>query len=468
MKKYSLFALYLFLGESLVRLLGFFANAYLGRTLGPAGFGLITIGTSFLTSAILVSDSGLRMLGLVETAKPAAERRFRFSDIFLTRIVHTLICGCICAGVVAVLYQEPARRTITLLFLINILYEALFLEWYYNGLQRFRTIAAARIVATAVYAASVFVFVKSPGSTFAVPLMFFGANMTGVVILFLLLPSTGVSVTGRFSPRKYIGTIKQAIPLGTGAFLIQVTVYLPPVVLGKVCSESETGLYGAALKIVVLLMAFDKIFSTLYLSSLPGMWHNDTKNAVRNLQIVCKATILTGFFIALMVSLTSALSVPLIFGDAYPAAAPLLSILSWFFTASLVNSIFAFGLIAIGRTRDYVNATAAGFLVNCVSITMSTVFYGVNGAAVSAVAGEALFIYLCFRAFRKYCAFSFFSPLIKTVFSTCCAYGIAAAVGAEMGMRVSCAAAVFLTLTLALRTVSRDDFRFLISKWNNG
>ena len=180
MKKYSIFAFYLFSGDLLVRILAFYANIYLGRTLGPSSFGLIVIGSSFLMYSLLISDIGLNMLGFVEISKPDEKRIFSFSDIFNVKLFHSTISFILLLIITFVLYygqSEKTLKTICIYFLLNIFFDALFLDWYFKGLQRFRTIVVARICASLFYVISLSLYVKSPDDVTKVPLLFFIANM---------------------------------------------------------------------------------------------------------------------------------------------------------------------------------------------------------------------------------------------------------------------------------------------------
>ena len=51
-----------------MRLFGFFATAYLARTLGKEGFGLINIGLGILSYAMILSIGGLNLLGVRKVA----------------------------------------------------------------------------------------------------------------------------------------------------------------------------------------------------------------------------------------------------------------------------------------------------------------------------------------------------------------------------------------------------------------
>ncbi len=468
MKKYSVFALYLFFGEACVRLCGFYANAYLGRTLGPAGYGLIIIGTSLLSYSLLISDAGLRIRGILETAKPEGKRIFAFSDIISVKIFHAFLSFIVLYALTFILYNktdEHSVRTICIYYLLNIFFDALFLDWYFKGLQRFGVIAAARLFGSLMYVISISLYVKTASDVTKVPLLFFVTNMITVVVLFLVLPKMSFTYKLSFSIRKYISVITHSLPLGIGTLLNQVTVYLPPIILGKWTGVSDSGYYGAALKLVLLIMIIDKTFSTIFLSSLPRIWNNNEENAKKSLQTLLHCTLVLGFFISLLLSSLSEPVISLVFGKEYFHSSTILSIVSWFFTLTMINSIFAFGLIAIDRQKRYLKAAAIGFVINCILITILIRLYGTYGAAVAVVCGELIFILLCYHEFRKFSSLKFYAPFLKACVAGGIAWYLPTVFGDNVYIKSASSVCIFTILSIILQIVTKGDITFLITKW---
>ncbi len=466
MKKYSVFALYLFFGEALVRICGFYANAYLGHILGPPGYGLIIISTSFLTYSLLISDSGLRILGIVETSKPVSEQKFSFADIVNGKIIQAALSFLLLYVLTIVLYKDEAVRTICILFLLNIFYDALFLEWYFKGLQRFKAIAFARVCASILYVISLTFYVKTADDVNKVALIFFATNLVSVVILFSILPATPSAYTFSFSIKKYFSLMKHSLPLGIGTLLNQVTVYLPPIVLGKYADFSESGYLGAALKIVLLIMIIDKTFSTIFLSSLPRLWSSNREDTKKNLQTLLHLTMAVGFLVSLTLSITSQTAITLVFGNTYSNSTPVLSIISWFFALTMINSIFVYGLIAIDQKILYLKATAIGFTINAILIIVCIYRFGIFGAGTAIVCGELIFIILCHQAFKKYSSLTFYVPFIKTVTASAAAYYIAVNLKFHMAVQSFTAAILFAALVLVFQIITKNDITVLLTKWN--
>lgn len=468
MKKYSIFAFYLFSGDLLVRILAFYANIYLGRTLGPASFGLIIIGSSFLMYSLLISDLGLKMLGFVEMSKPDEKRLFSFSDIFNVKVFHATISFIILLIITFVLYygqSEKTLKTICIYFLLNIFFDTLFLDWYYKGLQRFKPIVLARICASLIYVISLNLYVKSPADVTKVPLLFLTTNLASVVILFIILPTTPVTYKLAFSIKKYLSILRQSLPLGIGTLLNQVIFYLPPIILGKCAGIRESGYFGAALKIILLTIIIDKTFSTIFLSSLPRIWHNNEENAKKSLQTILNCMIVIGFLISLILSISSETIITLVFGNTYLESNTVMSIISWFFILTIINSIFVYGLIALDKKELYLKAVTIGFIINCILISTLTLLYGKYGAAIAIVLGELVFVVLCYHEFKKLSSLSFYLSFIKACIVSSIAYYATTFLDFHIIIKNGVAIAIFSILTASLNIITKNDITLLMTKW---
>ena len=468
MKKYSIFAFYLFSGDLLVRILAFYGNIYLGRTLGPTSFGLFIIGSSFLMYSLLISDLGIKMLGFVETSKPVEKQLFSFSDIINVKVVHSTISFIILLIITLVLYygqSEKTLKTICVYFLLNIFFDAIFLDWYFKGLQRFKTIVLARFCASLIYVISLNLYVKSPADVTRVPLLFFATNLISVVILFFGLPKTPIIYKLSFSFKKYLSILRQALPLGIGTLLNQVIFYLPPIILGKSAGIIESGYFGAALKIILLTIIIDKTFSTIFLSSLPRIWHNNKENAKKSLQAILNCMIVVGFLLSLILSISSETVIILIFGNTYLESYTVMSIISWFFVLTIINSIFVYGLIALDKKELYLKAVTIGFIINCILISSLTLLYGKYGAAIALVFGELVFVILCYHEFKKISSLRFYLSFIKAGIICSIAYYAATFYDFHIIIKNSIAIAVFSILTAFLNIISKNDISLLTTKW---
>ncbi len=469
MKKHSLFVTYLSIGEMIAFVIGFVANAYLGRTLGPTTFGLIIIGSSFLMNSLLVSDLGLKTLGLLETSKHSDTREFSFSDIFLTKFFQALLSFVIVYGIMRILYnseQETVLRTVCFFYLLNIFFDALLIEWFYKGLQKFKTVSILRIATKICYTVGIFIFVTSSEDVVTVPVIFFITNMASVAMLFLLIPKGHKIFQLSFSIKTYGNVLKHSLPLGIGAFLNEFVIYLPPILLGKLFSDAEAGIFGAAFKILILVKVVDHAFTTVLFSSLPKMWHNNKKETEAIVQSILRFTIVISMALSLLLALSSEFVITTIYGDKYDSGSIILSIVSWFFVLTMLNSIFSYGLIGIGKKERYVRATIHGFIIN-IGLVFSLIYlYGIKGAGIAIVLSELVFVIAGFRQFKQFFSVRFYSPFFISIPLAGGAFTLAMLLPLPIIARGICAALLFIGTALLCKVINSHDIQLVKEKWN--
>lgn len=470
MKKYSQFMLSLLSEEIFVKLFGFCANIYLARVLGADAFGLIFIGTTFLMYSVLISDLGSKTLGFIEASKAPNDRQFDLSHILLIKFTHTIFCFIILSIALCFIFNKSSDKlhlSISFYFLLNVFYEALFLEWYYKGLQRFKTIACVRTITMALYVVALLLLVKIPEDNVKVPLIFFVTNMIAVIALFILLPSKSFNFKFSFSFKKYYEIMGTSLPLGIGMFLNQTNVLLPPLIIGKYLKPGESGIYGASLKVILIVLFIDRIFSTIFLSSLPKMWKQNKENAIKNIQTIVNFALVSLFFLSLVLCISSDMLISLLYGNAYKNGSIILSISSWFVALTILNTIFVFALIAIGDKKMYLKAAIRGFGVNVVIITVLIYKFGIRGAALSLVFGELCFLFFCFFEFRKICRIRFYLSFIKTCMATAIAYLPVYYLDLNIALEIALAILIYIIIISIMQVVTFSDLTLVRKKWKD-
>ncbi|MBN1980237.1 MAG: oligosaccharide flippase family protein [Chitinivibrionales bacterium] len=465
MNKYASFAAYLFWGDVAVKLLTFAGQIYCARILGPDGYGLNTIGLALLAYGLLFSDVGIKTIGFIQFSKPQEKRTIEPATIFNVRIVQSLVVLLIFIVITLIMYRDSLLRTICLLYLLNLLYDALFLEWYYKAAQRFKMLTCARLAATVLYVVLLYLFVKNSSQSALVPLLFFCANLVSAVWLLVTLKDRSVRLSWHNAVHHYGGVLKESFPVGLGAIFTQVSLILPPLLLGAWLGPASSGYFGTAIRLVVALMIFDRIFSTLFMSSLPKLWELDrvkTQIAVKHL---FHGTLAISSCISLAVSLNAGIIINLIFGPEYEKSAAILSIAIWFVTLTMINSIVAFGLLCISDSKRYLNAAIKSFSINCVILVSSIYFFSEIGAAVSLVVCEIVSLLFFNHEARSYFPLQLPSHLVKTGLILAGTYGINAALPNHPIVQPLISCACFSIFLFAFSIITTNDIHFLVRQW---
>src|SRR5204862_10841 len=129
------------IGEVLARLAGLATVLLLARRLGPAGFGVITLGLTLVGWFGLVADSGTELLNVREVARRPDEFREIASRVLGLRLTLSIVAAGAFALGVELLARSDAVRSTVVLFALALPGLALNLRWMVLGIHRARAIA---------------------------------------------------------------------------------------------------------------------------------------------------------------------------------------------------------------------------------------------------------------------------------------------------------------------------------------
>lgn len=410
-------AFWIAFGDIIGRGLAFFTSIYLARTLGSEFYGLIIISISVLGYATWFSDLGLINIGVREVAKEPIKRTFRVKEIFNLKVFLAAIVVFLAVSFIPFFPMGAIQKQVVIGYLYSIIPYAVMMEWFFNGKQHFGRVAFSRIVNGIVYFLLVIFFVKQQEDITLVP-MLYTIGVTSAALLLgtfaliekpFALPSRGFQI--------YPDLLRTGSVLGLGWFFSQVVQLLPPILIGIFLSLKDAGIYGAAFRIIVIIMMLDRVFVNLLLPNLATVWERDKKDAKVKIDMVLRIISTGGAFFALIFALNSDFIIQLLYGELYSESVLLLQILTLFVYFTFLNSLFSFGLIAVGKDKSYFFATCIGgslagvIIFLCASlgtpllitasvvlaeliITFSTYYYFKK--SVSAVSFKTLFLPLLF------------------------------------------------------------------------
>lgn len=389
------------------RLLTFIANVYLARLLKTEGYGVVTLGLTVLSYAMWAADMGLATLGTREMAKPAADREFTAADIFPLRTLLGTAAVIVAGAVMLVAVGDPTTRIIIWLFLCALLPSFWQLEWYYQGARRYGAVAVIRYLFGLGYLAGVWFLVHSPDDIMRVPLIYLGALLlaSGAALALRsrhdpLLPRR--SPFGRPQLMRWRDALKRSTLIGFGASVIQAIQLLPPVIIAVMYDETEVGLFGAAFRLAVNLMIFDRAFLALFLPAISNVLAADPARSAHVLRRTFRVMLAGGILLSLAVTLLAEPIVALIYDREYAASAVPLAILSWYVGATLMSSFFSSVLIAAGVEKSFLRAGIRSSIAGGVLTIVLTWLFGIVGAAIGVAATEALMALLMYVAFRTH------------------------------------------------------------------
>lgn len=412
MKKVSKNFLSLFLSDGATRIIGFVATVYVARMLAVEGFGLIHYGLAFISYALLIANPGLTIIGAREVAKEPQDSRFIEQTCGLRIALAVLIFVVFIIGTVALPGDAPAKRVIVV-YAMALFPFAFLLEFVFQGREEMEYIGVGRIIQYIIYLALLLLFLERDADIVVVPIAYVAGYVAGAAFLIAVYIRRYRSFRLRFSISRWREILSMSIPVGLAVTLNQVTISLPPIVLGIFRTNYEVGIFSAANKIIFTFLIIERVFYYVFFpifsrqhEQQPERLESSFNFLTRLLFAVTVPTAIGGMMLAPGI-------IAIIYGQPFMEATGVLRILLLYFMIVPLNTIFGYGLIAIDQEKRFSRIIIITATISAVLITLLGLRFGFYGTAVALLVSESVSIVLMNRQLRKFVRFGKMAYILR-------------------------------------------------------
>lgn len=418
MKRVSQNFIALFMSDAVGRILGFIAIVYIARLLTVEGFGLVSYGMAFLTYALLLGNPGLTTIGAREIAKDRNNYRVTEEILGLRFSLASIIFVVFIIGLLVIPGQSLTKQVI-FFYLLSLFPFALLLEFVFQGREEMGYIGASRLIQYGIYVILLFVLVRGSHNILMVPTSFFIGYTASALFLIIIFFKKYKLIRLRFSWSFWRHLLFISTPVGLATIFNQVSLNLPPLVLGIVHSKTEVGFFSAGFKVISMLLIIERVFHFVFFPII-------TKQHTTTPEKLSKSfTYLTKFLFAMTVpvafgGLVLAPSIiQFIFGAGYEGTITLFRILLLYFVITPINTIFGYGLVAMDQERRFFKVISITAFINLVLIVALGISFKGAGAAAALFVSEVIGITLMNRELRKLVSFRSMTYLVKPILASC-------------------------------------------------
>lgn len=373
-------------------LIGLVSVALLTRYLGQDGFGWYIVAFSWLQLFAIAVDFGLYMVGLRLLGEPNTNQQNVFSQVFWLRLFSAVVLVLIAPHIVWFMpYDFLIKIAVTILswsFFFATVNQLLVIS--FQKTLRMGFVAGGEIVAKLASLIALWLVVRYD-------LGFVAAMTTAVVyglVQFAILWSNLdlrhklIWVWDRAVVQKIL---QQAWPLGVVLVLNTLYFKADTVILGWFWPAEEVGLYGAAYKVLEIVVSFPAMYLGLLLPYVSEWWSKNNKQLLQ--QALQKSFDISVMVVVPCVVVTVLVAEPimqLIAGDAFIAAGQWLRLL--IFAAGFVffGQLFGHIMVGIGHQVSQMKRFGVVALVALVAYGIFIPLYGALAAAIITIAAEAL------------------------------------------------------------------------------
>lgn len=384
-------------GETGARLIAFAATAYLARRLGASEFGQI----GFATAVLMHFGPGLLMgvgeVGAREVAREPEKATVIAATGITLRLLGAIVAITSIIALASIVGVDPERRTVTSLYALCVIPLALDTGWVYKGLGRTGRIGASLLIVEASVLLLVMLFINAPGDVTKVPLIQLAGALAAAGFLTLPLMRGHWRTPSLDSLRD----MARRTPTITISRLLRVfVVSLDVVLLGFMVSSQEVGWYSAAYRIVFFVMALLYAAHAAFLPEMAQSADNPRALSAILSRAIGMALAVTVPFVVGGVLIAQPM-MNLIFGAEYQAGAGALRLLLFSLVLLAVHSATRSVFLVMHRPGLETIIIAIGVATNVALNLYLIPRYGIEGAAVATVAGEAVILSGAFVALAQ-------------------------------------------------------------------
>ena len=379
-------ALSILTSDVMNRATSFVLYAMVARNLGAFEFGQLSLALTLFYVFQVSAVAGLKTLIVRQVAKDRSQTRLYFINGCMIVVLSSLLSLCVLYAFVRLLHYPPATNLVILLLSLGLLPYAIsaVCEGIFQAWERMRYIAYVNVPVNIAKMIGAYLLLSRSQGLYTVILILLSSFFTiAVVEVWLLLrrfPPQQASISFPFS----IATIRSASTfLGIdGAVAIESSLNV--ILLSKLATETQVGLYSAATQLMVPLVLVyqsiaQSIFPVMCRRVEPGFQalKRIAEQAIEMLLVLALPTVAGIFFLG-----PWALSV-LYKNRAFLQAVPALRIVAWILIFQVFTNVLGQVLVATHREKITLRIAVVDMLLNLLAGSFLISRFGLRGAAMT-------------------------------------------------------------------------------------
>lgn len=418
MKKTSLKSnfFYNFICQIVVLLIPLITTPYLARVLGEEGNGRLSYSMSIVQYFILLANLGFNIYGQREISKFEDNIELRskvLCEILIARFISTLVSSAIFLAIMFTFGFGDNYNVLIWLYGIQIFATVLDINFYYQGMEKFKSLAIRSLLLKLLGMIAIFVFVKKSTDLWIYALSISLSTVFANLIMWpqLVKNFKFVKLDTLEVKRHFLPSIMIFLPT------LAVTVYsvFDKTMIGLLAKnpDYENGCYEQAYKLNSIILLFVTVLSPVFVARNSYDFNNgNQKQVVEHLQFSGNYVLFISLPLLVGTCLLAKNLSAWYLGNGYEEVPFLLSIMSTRYIFSGFGVLFGEQFfIVIGKEKYVTISTLCAAIIN---VTLNLILipnFGASGAAIATATCEitTAFVLILFSLkYKKYInAFSF-------------------------------------------------------------
>lgn len=458
-------------------ILGLVAIAMITRYLGQTGFGQYTTVITFISFFATIADLGLTLITVQMISKPGSEVEKTIGNLMALRLVSAVaLLGFAPLAVLLFPYSWEIKIGVliaALAFLFTALGQILIGLFQKN--LRMDKASFAEIVSRIMLVAGLFIAIKYNCGLYGILIVTVLANVLGFLLQYLLaIPLLKIKLQFDFVFWRKI--IKKSWPLATTIILNLIYLRTDTLLLSIIPRKTEigilaeVGLYGAAYKVIDVLITLPFMFAGIVLPILTARWAEKNK---AGFELVMQKSFDAMMIIAvpLMIGTQFVASqiMTIVAGSDFAVSGQILKLLIIACGAIFFGNIFAHAVIAIDRQKNIIGAYLFAAITSVIGYLIFIPLFSYYGAAWVTIYSEVLIALASFYLVWKYGNFLpnlkvTFKALISSVIMGGATYFMLNYWQLNLMLILVLAITIYFLNLLLIGGLKKEDFLILINK----
>lgn len=363
---------------------------YVSRILGVSNIGACNFVDSIVEYFTILSMMGMNTIGIREIAKCKNDQQKLdnvFSQLFSLNTLTTITAIIILIIVTNIVPKFAPYKDLLYIGVGKLFFNYMLINWFFQGLENFKYIAARTIFVKILFVISVFLFVKTETD---VKLYYFLVALTwaGNGIINFIYAKKYVSFNFTLKINKAI--IGSFFILGVYWFMNSMYTTLNVAFLGFATNDIEVGYYTTANKLLTVIMTmFTALTSVMVPRVSVALKSNDNSEAKALIHKAINALMLFAIPLIFFVFPFSQELIYLMSGKGYEGATTPLQIMTpLFFLVGYDQIIVLQTLLPMGKDKDILRNSILAASVGIISNIFLTLNFGKNGSAIVLILAE--------------------------------------------------------------------------------
>lgn len=363
---------------------------YVSRVLGVANIGACNFVDSIVEYFTILSMMGINTIGIREIAKCKNDQQKLdnvFSQLFSLNTLTTITAIIILIIATNIVPKFAPYKDLLYIGVGKLFFNYMLINWFFQGLENFKYIAARTIFVKILFVISVFLFVKTETD---VKLYYFLVALTwaGNGIINFIYAKKYVSFNFTLKINKAI--IGSFFILGVYWFMNSMYTTLNVAFLGFATNDIEVGYYTTANKLLTVIMTmFTALTSVMVPRVSVALKSNDNSEAKALIRKAINALMLFAIPLIFFVFPFSQELIYLMSGKGYEGATTPLQIMTpLFFLVGYDQIIVLQTLLPMGKDKDILRNSILAASVGIISNIFLTLNFGKNGSAIVLILAE--------------------------------------------------------------------------------